>query len=615
MSPDKINPKFSLLKELASQLPEEPGVYLYKDAKNQYIYIGKAKNLKNRVTSYFHLSSQPSKTLRLMEYARDLEFIVTASEAAALELEAILVNKYRPKYNIFLKDDKGSPYLKITLQERFPRVNIVRHLEDDGARYYRTFTSTKVTQNVLQMIRKTYPLCICSSSIRCDHKERPCLYSYIGKCAAPCVGEMDETSYRKMAEEFCEFMEGKTNQIIERLNQEMESLSEAMEYEKAAEVRDKLQDIQKLTGKIRLVSATPRTQDLIALAVSGREACVQIFYLQDEQTVDRRIFLLDKIEDAGVEEILSSFLRQYYVSSPVPERVLIGTVPQDMESHRQWLESKRKDNKLDFFVPREGTKEHELIKLAENNARLSLKHRLARIERKKALTEGAVAELKNRLNLPTLPSHIEGFDISNIQGADAVGSMVFFLNGAPFRKGYRKFRIKEKQGRPDDVGMMREVVRRRYTRVLNEKKELPDLILIDGGKSQLNGAYDELEALGLDQIPIIGLAKQFEEIYLPGQKDPILLPQDSPALYLCQRIRDEAHRFAITYHKKLRTKRLSLSQLDEIPGIGGKRKKILLDHFGGSIENIRQASLEELETVPNLPKKVAEAVYVWFQEH
>ncbi|MFX1533129.1 MAG: excinuclease ABC subunit UvrC, partial [Promethearchaeota archaeon] len=435
------------------------------------------------------------------------------------------------------------------------------------------------------------------------------------KCAAPCVGEMDETSYRKMAEEFCEFMEGKTNQIIERLNQEMESLSEAMEYEKAAEVRDKLQDIQKLTGKIRLVSATPRTQDLIALAVSGREACVQIFYLQDEQTVDRRIFLLDKIEDAGVEEILSSFLRQYYVSSPVPERVLIGTVPQDMESHRQWLESKRKDNKLDFFVPREGTKEHELIKLAENNARLSLKHRLARIERKKALTEGAVAELKNRLNLPTLPSHIEGFDISNIQGADAVGSMVFFLNGAPFRKGYRKFRIKEKQGRPDDVGMMREVVRRRYTRVLNEKKELPDLILIDGGKSQLNGAYDELEALGLDQIPIIGLAKQFEEIYLPGQKDPILLPQDSPALYLCQRIRDEAHRFAITYHKKLRTKRLSLSQLDEIPGIGGKRKKILLDHFGGSIENIRQASLEELETVPNLPKKVAEAVYVWFQEH
>ncbi|MFX0096024.1 MAG: helix-hairpin-helix domain-containing protein, partial [Candidatus Hodarchaeota archaeon] len=353
----------------------------------------------------------------------------------------------------------------------------------------------------------------------------------------------------------------------------------------------------------------------IALAVSGNESCVQVFYLLDQQVVDRKSFLLEHVEGVSEDEILSNFLRQYYVSSPVPERILLSYLPFDFEIHQEWLETKRKDKKLEVSIPQKGTKEYELSNLAQNNAALFLKHRLARIERKKALTEGAIAALKTHLELSSLPVHIEAFDISNIQGTDAVGAMVFFHKGTPFTRGYRKFRIREKQGRPDDVGMMREIVRRRYTRVLKEKKELPDLILIDGGKGQLNGAYEELKALGLDQIPIIGLAKQFEEIYIPGRKEPIILPRDSPALYLCQRARDEAHRFAISYHKKLRSKKLSVSQLDEIPGIGEKRKKVILGQLFSAIEKIRQAPLEELEAVPNLPKKVAEAIHKWFQEH
>ena len=606
-------------------LPSRTGVYLMKDAKGSVIYVGKAVNLRSRVRSYFQASADHGpRTRRLVEDIADLEWIVTDTELEALVLENELIKRYRPRYNVRLKDDKNYPYIKIHWQDDFPKVSIVRRMAHDGARYYGPFTSSQAVRQTLDALRRVFPYLDCDRKIT-GKDERPCLYFHIKRCAGPCIGAIGREEYRSIVQGLCDFLEGKTEGVLADLQAKMRQAAEAWQFERAALYRDQIRAAEQIVERQKVVSGRDEDEDVIAFAYDSRqdEACVQVFLIRHGRLIGRETFVLDGVAVEENGELLSAFLKQFYDEAAyVPPRILL---PQELDERQiieQWLRSKRGAQVM-LKVPRRGAK-RQLVEMALENARETLQALQAQWQADTHRQTEALSELQEYLNLPSPPSRIECFDISTLQGTNTVGSMVVFAKGIPLKSDYRRFNVRSvgQAGQPDDYAAMREVLHRRFRRAVEAAENpdpgrkarrqdavwslLPDLVIVDGGKGQLNVALEVLEEYGLREVvPVIGLAKQREEIFLPGRSDPILLPRGSGALHLVQRIRDEAHRFAITHQRVRRQKSGFLSVLDEVPGIGPRRRQALLKHFG-SLEAIRQASLEELASVPGMTRAVAE---------
>lgn len=595
------------LGEKVNSIPTGPGVYLFKDEKGRVVYVGKAANLRNRVRSYF--SASPTRSPKLAHLARttaDFEFIVTESEMEALVLECSLIKRYRPRYNVRFRDDKRYPYIRISWQEEFPRIQIVRRAQRDGAKYYGPFASSAAMYQTLDTLRRIFPYVTCRRKLA-GTDQRACLYYYIKRCPAPCIGAISREDYRALIEGVCLFLEGKQEAILDSLRRQMEEAARDLEFERATSLRNQIRGIERAMEKQRIVFRTKVDQDVIALARQDGEACAQVFFVRGGKLIGRESFLLEGTEGEETKEVLTSFLKQFYDAvAYIPTEILLGSEIDEASVIRAWLEE-RKGAKVALSVPRRG-KKRGLVKLAEENATQTLAHLEAQeaIDEEKAMA--ALTDLQEHLGLEALPLRIEAYDISNIQGVAATGSMVVFQKGVPQKEAYRHFRIKSVQG-ADDYAMMREVLKRRFNRALGDESAwatLPDLVVIDGGKGQLNAALEVLAEYGLE-VPAVALAKEREEIYRPGSDRPLRLPEDSPALQLMQRLRDEAHRFALSYHQKLRGKRSLATLLEEIPGIGPKRRRALLKQFG-SLEAIRQASLQELAAVEGMNEVVAQKV-------
>jgi len=597
------------LNERLNSLPTKPGVYLMKDTEGHIIYVGKAINLRNRVRSYFHTSTgQTPKIRRLVERIADFEFIVTGSEVEALILECNLIKRYRPRYNVRLKDDKRYPYIKIGLQDDFPRIYTVRRMQNDGARYFGPYTSAKAVRQTMELLRKLFPYLTCKRQIT-GTDERPCLYYYIGRCAGPCIGAISREEYRALIKQVILFLEGKQERILRNLKREMQEAAERLDFERAATLRDQIYALEKVIEKQKIVSAAQSDQDVIAFAREDGQACVQIFFIRRGKLIGREYFVLTGTQDEDARQIMTSFVKQFYDEAAyIPPAILLQHNIDEAMVIEEWLRQKR-GAKVIIRVPRRG-KGRELIQMAAENAMETLAHLQAQWKADQARQVTALDELQRYLNLDKAPTRIECYDISNIQGRAATGSMVVFVKGVPRKSDYRRFRIKTID-RADDYAMLQEVLKRRFKRATAHKRGtwgvLPDLLIVDGGKGQLHAALEVLTELGMEHIPVIGLAKQREEVFTPGRSEALLLPRDSEALYLLQRVRDEAHRFAIGYHRQLRKRMGLASQLDEIEGIGPKRRQALLKHFG-SLEAIREASIEELAAVKGMNRKIAERV-------
>lgn len=609
-------------KERYPGIPTKPGVYLMKDAQGEVIYVGKAVNLRNRVRSYFHVSSTDymGKVHRLVHEIADIEFIVTDSEVEALILECNLIKKHRPRFNVRLKDDKRYPYIKISWQDDYPRVFITRRMVQDGGRYYGPYTSVSAVHQTLDLLRRLFPYLTCKREIT-GRDERPCLYYHIKRCLGPCIGAVSKEEYQAMIQCICLFLEGKTEEIIADLREQMQDAAAKLQFEKAAERRDLILAIEQVTERQKIVLRLAKDQDLIALARDDGLACVQVFFIRQGKLIGREYFLLTGTSGEDDREIVTSFLKQFYDEAAyVPPEILLPTAVEESPLIEEWLRTRRGGGEVTVRVPRRGQL-RELVQMAAENAAETLSHLRAQWEADETKYTTALTELQEALGLSSAPVRIEGYDISNIQGTAATGSMVVFVKGVPRKSDYRRFQIRNVPG-ADDYAMMQEVLRRRFKRVMEiregeviqpgKKRDesfavLPDLILIDGGKGQLGAALEVLQEYGLDNLSVASLAKQREELFVPAQPDPIVLPRDSQALHLVQRVRDEAHRFAVGYHRTVRRKKGLASQLEEVPGIGPKRRQALLQHFG-DIESIRQASVDELAAVPGMTRKMAEQV-------
>jgi excinuclease ABC subunit C len=612
------------IREKLNSLPARPGVYIYRDARGTIIYVGKAVNLRNRVRSYFHAGAEQSpKTLRLVSELADLEIWPTDTELEALLLECNLIKRYKPKYNVRLKDDRRYPYIKVNWQDPFPKVLTTRQMEQDGARYFGPFTNSAAVYQTLDMLRKIFPYLTCDREIT-GHDKRACLYYDIKLCSAPCIGAASREEYRATIEQLCLFLEGKTESVEADIQRKMEAASEAMQYERAAQYRDQLKAIRHIVERQKIVSATAQDQDVVAFARddSRGDACVQVFFIRQGKLIGREYFVLEGAQDEDAREIMAGFLKQFYEQAAmVPPEVLIQVEIEEAHIIEQWLKQKRGATvRLD--VPQAG-QPAELVTMAAESAAETLAVLEAQWQADEHKHEEALQQLADALELPAPPARIECFDISNTQGTAIVGSMVVFVKGVPRKSDYRKFNVKSVQGAPDDFASMREVLARRFRRYqagratgvapkLPGKKQdtsfamLPDLLIVDGGVGQLGVAVEVLKEHGLfEAVPVAGLAKQREELFLPGRSDSILLPRRSQGLFLVQRVRDEAHRFAITAHRTQRAKVGLASQLDVIPGVGPARRRQLLKRFG-SLEGIRAASEDELATV--VPRAVAQAV-------
>jgi excinuclease ABC subunit C len=608
-----------LLKDKLQTLPTKPGVYLMKDEGGEVIYVGKSVNLRHRVRSYFQASASHSPKLhRLIYHIADFDFIVTDSEIEALILECNLIKEHRPKYNIRLKDDKRYPYVKITWQEDYPRVIVTRRMERDGARYFGPLTDVRAVHQTLDMLRRLFPYLTCKREIT-GQDTRACLYYHIGRCAGPCIGAISKEEYRALIRRICLFLEGKAEEIVADLQAQMTSAAEALDFERAATLRDQIKAVETVTKQQKIALAVGKDEDVIALARENDDTCVQVFFIRQGKLIGREYFILDGTAEEDEAQIVASFVKQFYDEAAyVPMKIILPTNVEEGIVIESWLRSKR-GSKVKLHVPQRG-RGKKLVQMAEENAAETLASLRAQWLADEGRSVEALAQLQKHLDLEEAPTRIEGYDISNIQGTAATGSMVVFVKGVPRKSDYRRFRIRTVEG-ADDYAMMQEVLRRRFKRATQRISEsanrrtdgdvwtiMPDLIVIDGGKGQLNAALEVLEEVGLkDGVPALGLAKKQEEIFLPGRPEPLLLPRDSQGLYLLQRIRDEAHRFAIGYHRKLRAKKSLASILEEVPGIGPKRRQALLKHFG-SIDAIRQASVEELAVVKGMTRKAAEAV-------
>ena len=614
------------LQGILATLPAKPGCYLMKNAEGKIIYVGKAISIRNRVRSYFHADAgYDAKTRRLVREIEDIEWIVVGSELEALILEMNLIKKHRPKYNVRLKDDKRYPYIKIHWADPFPKVTVTRQMVDDGSRYFGPYTSAWAVYQTLDVLRRIFPYLTCDREITGMDK-RACLYYDIKLCIAPCIGASSQAQYRQMISDLMDFLGGHSEAIVTRIQTEMEKAAEEMRFEKAAALRDQLKAIQSIIERQKIVFATDYLDsDVLAMARSNGEACVQIFFIRGGKLIGREYFILEGTEDEADTEIMEQFITQFYTEAEtIPQQVMLPQEIEEARIIRQWLRSKRGGEKVEFFVPTEG-QPRELVQMAAENATDTLQALRAQWQADTHKQEQALTELQQALNLPQPPNRIECYDISNTQGTAIVGAMVVFTQGVPDKKLYRKFNIESVVGAPDDFASMEEMLTRRFRRWRGGQQLdpstplaapgakpdpsfsfLPDLVIIDGGKGQLGRAVEVLEKFDLiDKVPIVGLAKQREEIFFPHKSGSLTLPRHSQALYLVQRIRDEAHRYGITAHRKKRQKLGMASQLDSIPGIGPMRRKALLKHFG-SVDKIREASMDELRTV--VPEDVANSI-------
>ncbi len=609
------------LQGILATLPGKPGCYLMKNAAGTIIYVGKAISLKNRVRSYFHADAgHDAKTRRLVREIADIEWILVGSELEALILEMNLIKKHRPKYNVRLKDDKRYPYIKVHWAEPYPKVTVTRQMAEDGSRYFGPYTSAWAVYQTLDALRRIFPYLTCDRVITGQDK-RACLYYDIKLCTAPCIGAIDQAGYRQMISDLMSFLSGHSEHIVKRLQANMEKAAEEMRFEKAAALRDRLKGIEAIIERQKVIFASDYLDsDVLAMARADGEACVQIFFIRGGKLIGREYFILEGTEDAADAEIISQFVKQFYTeAATIPQQVML---PEELEEARiisQWLRSKRGGQKVEFFVPKEG-QPHQLVEMAAENASETLTALRAQWQADSHKQEQALAELQSALQLPAPPNRIECYDVSNIQGTAIVGSMVVFEQGVPSKNLYRKFNIETVANGPDDFASMEEMLTRRFRRwqAAQDKAAepgqkpdasfsvLPDLMIVDGGKGQLGRAVTVLERANLfGRVPVVGLAKQREEIFFPNKPESLMLPRHSQALYLVQRIRDEAHRFGITAHRKKRSKLGLASQLDAVPGIGPARRKLLLKHFG-SLDKIREASLEELKEV--VPANAAESL-------
>jgi excinuclease ABC subunit C len=617
------------LQEALKNLPDHPGVYIMKNSEGEIIYIGKAISLKNRVRQYFQSSkNHPPKVIAMVSNIAEFEYILTDSELEALILECNLIKKHKPRYNILLKDDKHYPYIKVTVNEPYPRVLMTRKLVKDGAKYYGPYTDVSAVKETLQIIKKLYPIRTCRKDLDYGKVvDRPCLNYHIGLCIAPCLGTVPKEEYMEMIKQIMVFLSGKGDELVKELKRKMEEAASNLEFEKAAEIRDQIIAIQKIHEKQKIISSALEDEDVIAFARGDKGTCIEVFFIRGGKLLGRENFYFEDIEE-NEGELLSQFVMQFYSDREyVPKEILLQSEINEINIIESYLSSKR-GTKVHIKVPKRGDK-NDLIELARKNAEAALEQLKYRIIRDRQMTEGALEELQAILSLDDMPYRIEAFDISNIQGTDPVASMVVFEGGKPKNKDYRRFKIKTVEG-PNDYASMEEVVRRRFERGLKEIEELkaqgkdvksgkfssmPDLILIDGGEGQVNAARKVLDELSID-IPICGMVKDDKHrtrgLIFNGEE--VLIYKDSNAFKLITRIQDEAHRFAITYHRSLRQKGSVSSSLDQIKGIGKKRRIALLNHFK-SLEDIKKASIDELKSVEGMNEAAAIAVYEYFNKN
>jgi excinuclease ABC subunit C len=609
------------LQAVLDSLPAKSGCYIMKDEAGTVIYVGKAISLKNRVRSYFHSSSQlDHKTRQLVKHIHNIDWIVVGSELEALILEMNLIKKHRPRYNVRLKDDKRYPYIKVPWQDPFPKVIVTRQMVEDGSRYFGPYTSVWAVHQTLDVLRRIFPYLTCDRVIN-GKDERACLYYDIKLCCAPCIGAVEQQGYRDMIQDLCQFLSGRTDPIVARMQTEMQKAAEELRFEHAATLRDQLQAIERVVEHQKVVSTDYIDSDVIALARSDGEACIQVFFIRGGKLIGRDYFIMEGAQDTPDASVMGEFIKQFYNQAPtIPPQLLLPEEVEEANIIKQWLSDRRGGEKVEIKVPHQG-QQAELIQMAAENATETLAALKAQWQSDKHKQTQALAELQTALDLPSVPNRIECYDISNTQGTAAVGSMVVFEQGVPKKAYYRHFNVRTVSG-PDDFASMEEVLARRFNRWKTAQEAaatpgnkpdlsfslLPDLLLIDGGKGQLSRAVTVLERFELNEkVPVASLAKQQEEIFLPGKPASILLPRHSEGLYLVQRVRDEAHRFAITAHRKRRDKTGIASRLDAIPGIGPARRKALLIHFG-SIQKIQEASLEDLRAVHGITMQLAEAI-------
>ena len=615
------------IQTILKNLPQKPGVYLMKNASGTVIYVGKAKRLRSRVRSYFTASAESSeKTLRLRQHIADIDYIVEQNEVKALILEETLIKRYQPQFNISLKDDKRYPYIKINVQEPFPKVETTRRVVRDGSRYFGPYVAMWAVQDTLQTLRKAFPYLTCDREIT-GRDARACLFYDIKLCSGPCIGAVNQQQYRAMIEELMAVLSGRAERVVERLTAEMLAASENLDFERAAALRDQLKAIEFITQRHKAVGSSLTDHDVIALARDKDDAVVQILFVRNGKLIGSDAHTLSGAADESDEAVLQAFIKRFYDDAPEIPRDLI--LPQEVEEARiieQWLKDKRSGSRVTISVPQRGSK-RDLVKVAQENAAEALRMMRAQWEADTTRHEEALAELRAALALPSIPNRIECYDISTTQGTAIVASRVVFVQGAPRKAEYRRFNIRTvSHAGSDDYQSMREALTRRFQRYRQAQENpalvapgsadpdetwrlLPDLLIVDGGKGQLGVAVEVLHEFGLfDQVPVVALAKQFEELYLPGRPEALALPRRSQALYLVQRVRDEAHRLAITSHRRQRQKQGMASRLETAPGIGPAKRKALLKHFGNSLEAIRKASIEELCAVPGINQRLAEAV-------
>jgi excinuclease ABC subunit C len=594
------------------ELPTKPGVYLLKDATGDILYVGKAANLRNRVRSYFASPVKlPSKLSRMMGRVSDVEVIIADSEQDALLLECNLIKRYRPHYNVRLKDDKSFPYLKIDLKDDWPRICITRRLEKGNGRYFGPYANAGSVRRTLALLQKVFPFRSCVK-VPAD-SPRACLDYHIHRCLGPCVGAVTREEYSRMIRQVVLFLEGRQERVVRDLRHKMEQAAANLEFERAALLRNQMKAIEQVIEGQKLAAAVKGDQDVIAFVQSKDLAYVEIFFIRNGKLTGREHFLLEGVRDVEPEEIMASFIKQFYSSATsIPPSVLLPETPAEKEALEDWLKNRR-GGKVRLWAPRRGEK-NKLVKIVIDNARQGMEQfRQRQLTSDEALGM-ALAELRERLQLKQTPERMECYDISNIQGTSAVGSMVVFEKGLPKPSHYRRFKVKG-VWQADDYAMLQEILRRRFKRAKdsyeteegeNHWARRPDLVIVDGGKGQLHAAQQAMQDLGLD-IPLISIAKEREEIFILQQAEPVVLPFTSPALYLAQRIRDEAHRFALHYHKRVRTRRLMASALDSIPGIGPKRKRELWRRFG-SRKAIKEAPLEDLAATAGISRALAEKI-------
>ena len=607
-----------ILRDKLEKLPDEPGCYLMKDSSGTIIYVGKAVNLKNRVRSYFRGSHDP-KTERLVEHIVDFDTVVVGSEAEALILESNLIKEYSPHYNILMRDDKHYPYLRLTMNEDFPRLLVARRAKNDGSRYFGPYPAVGAIHSVIEQLRDVFPLRSCGGSFRPG--QRACLNGHIGRCKAPCEGRISKEEYGKIVEDVSLFLQGKTKGLIRQEQEAMEQASEELRFEDAAKHRDKMRLFQQLQAKQELDQGTGEGDyDLLAVAAAEDQAVVQLFFVRQGNVVSREHFFLTNSGPGMDALLMQRFILEYYGGGELlPRLICCSVLPEQAETVAQAL-SRDSGHKVELIVPQRGTKKR-LLDLTQANAQLILDNYLRSRQRQELISSKALEDLRLALHLDRTPRRIECYDISHVQGRYMVGSMVVFINGAPAPKLYRRFKIKTLT-ESNDFAALQEVIERRYRRGLDEREQgkepldfgdFPDLLVIDGGKGQLSAVCSRLDDMKIQFPAIISLAKQEEEVFFPGRSDPLRLPYESDSLQLLQRLRDEAHRFAITFHRQLRGKGQVASSLDEVPGIGAERKKALLKTFG-SLKRIREASEAELAAAPKMNKAAAAALYDYLRQ-